>query len=122
MLAQEPWCYTPEQIARLTDWQIENLYAKPAHERAEQMRRESASSSMPAPSAGPGMHPANAPHTVETVQHVGEPDGPPGEPGSPEHRHAIVDALMGMMGLSRERADASYDRQLADHVRATANG
>ena len=26
MLTQEPWCYTPEQIGKLTDWQIANVY------------------------------------------------------------------------------------------------
>jgi hypothetical protein len=25
----EPWCYTPDQIARLDAWQVENLYLKP---------------------------------------------------------------------------------------------
>ena len=40
MLCQEPWGFTPEQVERLTDWQIENLYAKPAVERAERMARD----------------------------------------------------------------------------------
>lgn len=40
MLTQEPWCFTPEEIARLTDWQIEELYYKPAKARQEQMEKE----------------------------------------------------------------------------------
>lgn len=32
-LLQEPWCFTPDRIAGLTLWQIENLYLRPAHER-----------------------------------------------------------------------------------------
>ncbi len=39
-LAQEPWCFHPNQIARLTDWQIINVYLKPAAKRAEAMRRD----------------------------------------------------------------------------------
>ncbi len=39
-LAQEPWCYHPDQIARLTDWQIVNVYLKPAASRAAEMRKE----------------------------------------------------------------------------------
>lgn len=40
MLTQEPWCFTLEEIARLTDWQIEELYYKPAKARQEQMEGE----------------------------------------------------------------------------------
>lgn len=36
----EPWCFDPEQIARLTDWQVMHLYLKPAMERTEQMRKD----------------------------------------------------------------------------------
>lgn len=35
-LAQEPWCFTPDQIARLTDYQIMRLYLVPAAERGRQ--------------------------------------------------------------------------------------
>lgn len=36
----EPWRFTPDQIARVTDWQVLNVYVKPAVERAERMDRE----------------------------------------------------------------------------------
>jgi hypothetical protein len=39
-MAQEPWCYHPEQIATLTDWQVMYLYLKPASDRAEEMRKQ----------------------------------------------------------------------------------
>lgn len=39
-MAQEPWCFHPEQIATLTDWQVMHLYLKPAMDRAEQMRKD----------------------------------------------------------------------------------
>lgn len=94
MLCQEPWCYLPEQIARLTDWQIENLYAKPAIERAKHMPQ------------APGQLPPR-------THAEGTSTGPPGEPGSPEHRSACIGAYMGIQGLGRERAVAQYEKQLA---------
>lgn len=39
-MAQEPWCYTPEQIADLTNWQIEHVYLRPAMERNKKMREQ----------------------------------------------------------------------------------
>lgn len=39
-LTQDPWCFPPHVIADMTLWQAENLYLKPAHERAERLRRE----------------------------------------------------------------------------------
>jgi hypothetical protein len=39
-LAQEPWCFDPETISNLTDWQIVNVYLRPAMKRAEAMRKE----------------------------------------------------------------------------------
>lgn len=50
-LAQEPWCFPPQVLARLTPWQAERLYLRPAHERAERLRRETGG-----PSAGPPGH------------------------------------------------------------------
>ena len=95
MLCQEPWCYHPERIGKLTDWQIEHLYALPAAERAEEMRRDS-------PGAG-GRPPAARP----------EP-GPEPEPGSAEHRRRVVSALVnGPFGVSPERAAQIYESQLA---------
>jgi hypothetical protein len=39
LLLQEPWCFAPDQVARLTAWQVEHLYLRPAAERAKQMKR-----------------------------------------------------------------------------------
>jgi len=36
-LFQEPWCFTPAQVADLTLWQVENLYLNPARERQKAM-------------------------------------------------------------------------------------
>lgn len=33
-MCQEPWCFHPDQIATLTDFQIEWLYLRPAAERS----------------------------------------------------------------------------------------
>jgi hypothetical protein len=100
MLSQEPWCYTPDQIGRLTDWQILNLYAKPAIERSKQY------STTPSPGAA-------APAGRTRPHGEGAPSsGPPGEPGSPQHRSACIGAYMDVQGLSRERAVAQYEKQL----------
>lgn len=40
MLCQEPWCFTPDQIAQLTALQVEELYLKPAQMRAESMKEK----------------------------------------------------------------------------------
>lgn len=45
---QEPFYLRPWEIARLTDWQLENLYAKPA----ERLYREQRGLSPAAPQAG----------------------------------------------------------------------
>lgn len=50
MLSQEPWCYTPDQWSRLTDWQICELYALPAAARAERVEAEA--KGLPPPAAG----------------------------------------------------------------------
>lgn len=97
-LTQEPWCFTVEQIARLTDWQIVELYLKPANERSERMRAD-----MP---ATPGK-------TVNAVGSRREPS-PDSEPGTEAHRRQIVAGMMGTMGMPRQRAEAEYDRQLAE--------
>jgi len=57
-LALEPWGFGPDQLARLTDFQVVELYLKPAAERAEQLRRET---------------PAHAPRRAD----VPAPDGVP---------------------------------------------
>lgn len=92
MLAQEPWCFTPDQIGKLTDLQIERLYARPAIERSKK-------------------HSPSGPQRTAPS----ESTGPPGEPGSREHRSACISAYMNIQGLKRERAEAQYDRQLAQY-------
>lgn len=55
----EPWCFHPHQIADLTDFQIHNVYVKPAVERAKresakmQTQPQSPTSSAPANHVGP---------------------------------------------------------------------
>jgi len=102
MLCQEPWCFTPAQVGRLTDWQVEHLYAKPAAERAERMQQD-----FPQPGGTPATPAAGTRPAREASA------GPPGEPGSPEHRAACVAAFVQFQGLKRERAERQYERQLA---------
>lgn len=107
LLTGEPWCFDSDQIARLTDWQILNLYLLPAVKRAEEFRRDHGSPDSAPVSASTGTTPYPARQAAE---------GPPGEPGSPEHRKAIIEqAFMPYMGLSREKAERLYDKQLAQH-------
>jgi len=40
ILGGEPWCFTPEQIGKLTDWQVWELYVKPAVRRQRDSRRK----------------------------------------------------------------------------------
>jgi hypothetical protein len=82
---------------------------KPAVERAERLRAEAA----PPGGGADGRRPLGVRRTP-----AAEGTGPPGEPGSPEHRGACVGAYMSVQGLSRERAEAQYERQLAEY-RAT---
>jgi hypothetical protein len=94
MLCQEPWCFPPAVVGKLTDWQIEHLYALPAARRAEEMRKD-------VPGGGGLPHPPPDP-------------GPEPEPGSPEHRRRVVSALVnGPLAVSPERAAAIYESQLA---------
>ncbi len=101
MLAQEPWCYTPDQIGELTDWQILNLYAKPAAERAAEFDQ-----SLPARGGSvPAGEPIGKRRTFEN-----KPDF---EPGTDGHRRQCIAAFMQVQGLSLDRAKAQYERQLA---------
>jgi hypothetical protein len=36
----EPWCFPPDVIAKLTDYQIEHLYLKPAAKRAAEWEKK----------------------------------------------------------------------------------
>lgn len=119
-LCQEPWCFTPAEIARLTDWQILELYLKPASERArefeEKMRRDHPNlGDRPPPTAGPTPTPPSG------GGRRGD-NGPPGEPGSEEHRSACVNASVAVMGMPRAAAEAMYERQLAEFKLGRARG
>jgi hypothetical protein len=101
-LCQEPWCFSIDQIASMTDWQIVTLYLDPAIERSKKLQSDHKT-------------PASEPKSVgkRPERSRDEDTGPPGEPGSPEHRNAIVGAFMSVQGLKRDKAIEQYDKQLA---------
>lgn len=39
-LLQEPWCFTVEQVKRLTTWQAYHLFVMPAVERAKELKKQ----------------------------------------------------------------------------------
>jgi hypothetical protein len=88
LLAQEPWCFHPADVAGLTDWQIENLYARPA---AGRIRRLEAPPAETQPTPGP---PAT--------------DLP--SPGAPEFREWVISQFV-LMGMTRADAVAQYEDQ-----------
>lgn len=91
MLAQEPWCFHPEQIASLTDWQIEHLYVRPAVERVQRLEAERRGGQAAA---------ASIPATSDS-----SPD-----PSQPEFRGWVVAQFMAM-GMSRAEAERRYEEQ-----------
>ncbi len=93
LLAQQPWCFHPEQIATLTDWQIERLYARAALQRAERWEAEHAVRE-------PSESPSNQNH---------HPGSPP-EPTSPHFREWVLSQFQAM-GLSRNEAESRYAEQ-----------
>jgi hypothetical protein len=94
MLTQEPWCAFPDQIANLTDWQIEHLYARPAIERASRvvdsgkLKVESENPELPSLSTAPN----------------------PPDPSSPEFKGWVISQFM-VMGMSRVDAERQYEEQ-----------
>lgn len=102
MLSQEPWCYTPEQIGKLTDWQIRFLYAEPAAKRAKEFQEDFPTGNRP---AVPKAESADL-----------------GEPGSPAHRNWHISAFVnGPMSMTPQQAAAAYEKQLSVW-HATQNG
>ena len=88
-LAQEPWGFTPDVLARLTDWQVREVYLRPAGERADEVRRASA----------------------------GKPTGPPGwdwDRGLPD-REAWAVAMAAQFDDDPERFRSDWDRMKAAH-------
>jgi hypothetical protein len=96
MLAQEPWCGWPTDIAMLTDWQIENLYAGPAIERAQERDKEFKQ----------GVHDQPFEDTMNNDHQKTEP--PPTD--SPKFREWVITQFM-LMGMSRATAEAQYEEQ-----------
>lgn len=86
-MAGEPFLFTPAEIARLTDWQIDRVYLEPAVRRAEAMERERK-----------GLPPAGGAQPL----------------AAPPNREVMVRSAMSMFGRSRADAEADYDRQLAE--------
>jgi hypothetical protein len=89
MVAQEPWCYHPEQIASLTDWQLEFLYHQPAVERQKQLAK-------------------NLPESEGSGESCNPADPPPSD--SPEFREWVI-AQFQAMGMSRKTAETQYEQQ-----------
>lgn len=90
-LAQEPWCFHPDQIARLTDWQVVNLYLKPAAKRADAMRREMKRSESP----------GYTPNSITSL------DSPMIEHGEPTREQIILAAQR--LGKDVGKVAAAYD-------------
>lgn len=100
MLTQEPWCYLPEKIGRLTDWQILELYAKPAAKRAEELKRD-----MELSQHGSRLD-SVAPEQNGSLDEL--------EPGSTGHRAWIISEFVnGPFKMSHEKAIQEYEKQLA---------
>lgn len=91
MLAQEPWCFHPEQIASLTDWQIEHLFVQPAVDRFRRLE---------AGRSGERAAASNIPATS---------DAPP-DPSHPRFRGWVIAQFMAM-GMSRAEAERQYEQQ-----------
>ena len=115
MLAQEPWCFHPNQIATLTDWQIEELYARPAIERNKKWDEERAAFEMNRPKQMADRENVDEwPDGVKryrTMKNAAEPipSNPP-EVGSPEFREWVIQQFMAF-GMSRKNAEAQYEAQ-----------
>lgn len=84
------------------------LYLEPAAERAKQFEEERKAT---APGGGKPLGKRRVPKSSQ----------PDYEPGTPEHKAQHVAAYMDMMRMSRERAEAAYDRQMAEW-KAEQNG
>ena len=93
MLAQEPWCFDPERIATLTDWQIANLYVQPAIERAKRRQSESLPD-----------------HVVRDDMPADHRPGDPPSPDAPEFKEWVIAQFMAM-GMTRRTAEEKYEEQ-----------
>lgn len=100
MLAQEPWCFHPEQIATLTDWQIEHLYARPAIERAKKWKSHERED----------WH--EAPGTFEPPAPPQVPASPDGEPdlNDPALKEYVISQFV-EWGMTRQAAERQFEEQ-----------
>jgi hypothetical protein len=89
-LAQEPWCFSPDQIARLTDRQITDWYIRPAADRARAARN---------------------------LPPLPDPRAPEPQTDQPPPRAAVVGVMHHVLGLSVAEANRRYDEQLAEYER-----
>ena len=85
----EPWCFPADVVARMTDYQIDEAYLAPAVARAEALERERK-----------GLPP--------------KPDPAAPVPDTPPPRAAVVGVMVHHLGYTVEKANAEYDRQLAE--------
>jgi hypothetical protein len=106
-LCQEPWAMTPPEFAALTDWQIAELYFRPAAERSEQMKRDT-----------PAL---NAPHAGQSVYAPPPGEVPPPEPGTPAFKLWCINKFVSF-GLSHAEAVAQYEAQNAQWLREQGKG
>lgn len=104
MTSQEPWCFDPDKIARLTDWQIENLYYKPALEREKEFKKNS-------PQVGERASP-----TSHAPQVDDEPPKQMAHPkiGTPAFRYWYI-AKMGPYVGGPKAAAALFDEQMKQY-------
>lgn len=93
-LCGEPWLYRPEEVGRLTDYQVWEILIRPAARKQRQWDREYGRRK-----ARPGRPPKRKPNTD------GRPDGVP-------TRKQYI-AIGRQLGLTRKQAAAEYDRQMA---------
>lgn len=128
MLSQEPWCLTPAEWAKLTDWQIAELYRKPAEERAREFAAKHntlpGANGLPAGALGrrPDRSTPAPPAKLSADPRSSDYRGPDGEPGSDTHKAQIVGAFRSMMGLTQEKAEAMYAEQLAQWKATRGDG
>jgi hypothetical protein len=123
MLAQEPWCWHPDQIASLTDWQIEKLYRDPALARKKEwdkQRAEMEERNQSEPSEFPKLSPETVRENMDgtKVYRGGEPsrdsdECPPGDKNSPAVKDWVIRQFM-KVGMTRMQAEHKYEWQ-KDH-------
>jgi len=95
LLCNEPWCWHPADVGRLTDYQIFELVLRPAARRARRAERD----------RGPG---AALPRRKAKAGGSGLPD-----------REGYVAVGVGTFGMTPEQAGAEWDRCTGG---ATADG